>query len=78
MTAEAEKAAAQSVARARDLANIGHPFKIKIMFLFYETLFYFLRNIVLVIKIVIICFKKHGTAGRDHAQQKGPLSPLFR
>jgi hypothetical protein len=47
------------------------------MFLFYETAFYFLRTYVLVIKIVIICFKKHGTAGRDKAQQKGALSPLF-
>ncbi|TJZ70035.1 hypothetical protein FA013_07265 [Raoultella planticola] len=54
------------------------PLKIKIMFLFYETSFYFLRTHVLVIEIVIICFKKHGTAGRDKAQQKRPLSPLFR
>ncbi|HCR58135.1 hypothetical protein FE241_15265 [Raoultella terrigena] len=37
------------------------PLKIKIMFLFYETVFYFLRDDVLVIEIVIICFKKHGT-----------------
>ncbi|KAB8158495.1 hypothetical protein FNV35_11995 [Raoultella ornithinolytica] len=54
------------------------PLKIKIMFLFYETAFYFLRTYVLVIEIVIICFKKHGTAGRDKAQQKRALSPPFR
>jgi hypothetical protein len=46
------------------------------MFLFYETAFYFLRTYVLVIKIVIICFKKHGTAGRDKAQQKGLYRPF--
>ncbi|MDU4544762.1 MAG: hypothetical protein E6Y55_27370, partial [Klebsiella michiganensis] len=41
----------------------------KISFRFYKTVFYFLGNNVLVIAIVIICFKKGGTERRDNAQQ---------
>ncbi|QFG77114.1 hypothetical protein DMB90_27945 [Raoultella planticola] len=75
MTAEAENAAAQ---RSKGQRSCKHrvPLKIKIMFLFYETAFYFLRTHVLVIEIVIICFKKHGTAGRDKAQQKAFITPV--
>ena len=38
---EAEKAAAQSVARARDLANIGYPSKLKLCFYFMKLYFIF-------------------------------------
>ncbi|EJK90358.1 hypothetical protein UUU_34780 [Klebsiella pneumoniae subsp. pneumoniae DSM 30104 = JCM 1662 = NBRC 14940] len=37
-------------------------------FRFYETSFYFLGTIVLVTRIVVICFKKGGTTRRDEAQ----------
>jgi len=38
----------------------SHPQKIKMMFRFYGIAFYFLNNFILVIEIVIVCFKKTG------------------
>ncbi|CCJ89713.1 hypothetical protein BN132_1641 [Cronobacter turicensis 564] len=37
-------------------------------FRFYETAFYFLGNIILVIRIVIPCFKNNENKARDLAQ----------
>jgi len=37
-------------------------------FRFYETAFYFLGNIILVIRIVILCFKNNENKARDLVQ----------
>jgi len=39
------------------------------MFRFYRIAFYFLNNFILVIEIVIVCFKKLGKSRRDEYQQ---------
>jgi len=39
------------------------------MFRFYGIAFYFLNNFILVIEIVIVCFKKLGKSRRDEYQQ---------
>jgi len=41
------------------------------MFRFYGIAFYFLNNFILVIRIVIGCFKKLGKRRRDEYQQSG-------
>jgi len=38
------------------------------MFRFYETVFYFLGNYILVIRIVLPCFKNNENKARDFAQ----------
>ncbi|CBG89635.1 putative membrane protein [Citrobacter rodentium ICC168] len=40
------------------------------MFLFYGIAFYFFSNFILVIAIVIVCFKKNGHQRRDEYQTK--------
>jgi len=50
---------------------------IKITFRFYGTAVYFLNNVILVTRIVIICFTFFGKDGRELHQQKGGLKIKF-
>jgi hypothetical protein len=59
--------------RTRDFLNMKKP-STEIMFLIYETAVYFLKNIILVTKIVIICFIFFGKDGRDTHQQTGCIN----
>ncbi|RSK66490.1 hypothetical protein EJE24_14880 [Enterobacter huaxiensis] len=50
---------------------------IKITFRFYGTAVYFLYNVILVTRIVIICFIFFGKDRREPHQQKGELKGKF-